>query len=56
LGNEQLSGGLSMFFTQYMVQAGVFFAGPLFLSIVLGLDPLQTGIRLVPLSIGPPSD
>ena len=51
LANKQLSGGLSMFFAQYMVQAGVFFAVPLFLSLVLGLDPLQTGVRLVPLSI-----
>jgi MFS family permease len=51
LANKQLSGGLAMFFAQFMVQAGVFFAVPLFLSIVLGLDALQTGIRLVPLSI-----
>ncbi len=33
------------------IQAGVFFAVPLFLSIVLGLDAFQTGVRLVPLSI-----
>jgi Na+/melibiose symporter-like transporter len=51
LGNTQLSGGLTMFFAQFMVQAGVFFAMPLFLSIVLGLDALETGVRLVPLSI-----
>lgn len=51
LANKQLSGGLTMFFAQFMVQAGVFFAVPLFLSLVLGLDPLQTGVRLVPLSI-----
>ncbi len=51
LTNRQLSGGLGMFFAQYMIQAGVFFAVPLFLSVVLGLDALQTGVRLVPLSI-----
>jgi Na+/melibiose symporter-like transporter len=51
LSNKQLSGGLSMFFAQFMIQAGVFFAVPLFLSVVLGLDALETGIRLVPLSI-----
>ena len=51
LANRKLTGGLSMFFAQFMVQAGVFFAVPLFLSIVLGLDALQTGIRLIPLSI-----
>jgi len=34
-----------------MIQAGAFFAVPLFLSVVLGLNALQTGVRLVPLSI-----
>jgi hypothetical protein len=40
-----------MFFAQFMIQAGVFFAIPLFLSVVLGLSALETGVRLVPLSI-----
>ena len=51
LRNRQLTGGLRMFFAQFMIQAGVFFAVPLFLSVVLGLNALQTGVRLVPLSI-----
>ncbi|MGZ4457482.1 MAG: MFS transporter [Nocardioidaceae bacterium] len=51
LDNRQLLGGLSMFFSQFMVQAGVFFALPLFLSVVLGLDALQTGLRVLPLSV-----
>ncbi len=51
LANKQLTGGLSMFFAQFMIQAGTFFAVPLFLSLVLGLTALQTGVRLVPLSI-----
>ena len=51
LRNRQLTGGLSMFFAQFMIQAGAFFAVPLFLSVVLGLNALQTGVRLVPLSI-----
>ncbi|MFD4366773.1 MFS transporter [Rhodococcus sp. NPDC058521] len=51
LRNRQLAGGLSMFFAQFAVQAGVFFAVPLFLSVVLELDSLQTGVRLVPLSL-----
>ncbi len=51
LRNRQLTGGLGMFFSQFMIQAGAFFAVPLFLSIVLGLNALQTGVRLVPLSI-----
>ena len=51
LRNRQLTGGLGMFFSQFMIQAGAFFAVPLFLSVVLGLNALQTGVRLVPLSI-----
>lgn len=51
LSVRQLTGGLSMFFAQFMVQAGVFFAIPLFLSVVLGLSALETGVRVVPLSL-----
>ncbi|SOD73231.1 EmrB/QacA subfamily drug resistance transporter [Jatrophihabitans sp. GAS493] len=51
LSNRQLAGGLSMFFSQYLVQAGVFFAVPLFLSVVLQLNALQTGLRIFPLSV-----
>ena len=48
---RQLSGGLSMFLAQFLVQAGVFFAIPLFLSVVLGLSALETGVRILPLSV-----
>jgi MFS family permease len=51
LRNAQLSGGLIMFFFQYLVQAGFFFVVPLFLSVALGLSALETGVRLLPLSI-----
>ena len=51
LRNQQLTGGLTMFFGQYLVQAGVFFTVPLFLSVVLELNSLQTGLRIVPLSV-----
>jgi MFS family permease len=51
LRNRQLSGGLIMFFFQYLVQAGLFFVVPLFLSVCLGLSALATGARLLPLSI-----
>jgi MFS family permease len=51
LRNRQLSGGLLMFFFQYLVQAGVFFVVPLFLSVCLGLSALETGARLLPLSV-----
>jgi EmrB/QacA subfamily drug resistance transporter len=50
LKNRQLSGGLIMFFFQYLVQAGFFFVVPLFLSVCLGLSALATGVRLLPLS------
>ena len=51
LGNRQLAGGLVMFFIQYLVQMGLFFTIPLFLSISLGLSALETGARILPLSI-----
>jgi MFS family permease len=47
----QLNGGLTMFFFQFMIQAGIFFTVPLFLSVALGLTALATGVRLLPLSI-----
>jgi MFS family permease len=51
LRNVQLVGGLRMFFFQYFVQSGVFFVVPLFLSVSLGLSAIDTGIRLLPLSV-----
>ncbi len=43
--------GLVSFFFQFLLQAGLFFAVPLFLSIALGLTAIQTGVRILPLSI-----
>ena len=51
LRNRRLGGGLIMFFFQYLVQAGLFFVVPLFLSVCLGLSALATGARLLPLSL-----
>jgi MFS family permease len=51
LRNRVLQGGLIAFFLQYLLQAGVFFTVPLFLSVSLGLSAIATGIRLLPLSI-----
>jgi len=51
LRNSQLVGGLIMFCAQFMIQAGIFFVVPLYLSICLGLSALETGARLLPLSI-----
>ena len=50
-GSRQMTGGLVMFFTEYLVQAGLFFTIPLFLSVSLGLSALETGVRILPLSI-----
>jgi MFS family permease len=49
--NRQLTGGLTMFLFQYLVQAGVFFVVPLYLSVCLGLSAIDTGVRILPLSI-----
>ena len=46
----QMTGGLVIFFFQFLVQSGIFFTIPLFLSVVLELSALQTGVRLLPLS------
>ena len=51
LDNRQLRGGLPVLLTQYLVSSGLFFTVPLFLSIVLGLDAFDTGIRMLPLSL-----
>jgi hypothetical protein len=51
LDNGRLRGGLTIFFFQFLLQAGLFFVVPLFLSVALGLSALETGVRLLPLSI-----
>ncbi|HEY2159813.1 MAG TPA: MFS transporter [Solirubrobacteraceae bacterium] len=49
--NPVLRGGLTSFFFQYLLQAGLFFTIPLFLSVALGLSAIATGVRLLPLSV-----
>ena len=51
LRNSSLRDGLTAFFSQYLVQGGLFFAVPLFLSVALGLSAIETGVRLLPLSL-----
>ncbi len=46
-----LQAGLISFFFQYLLQAGLFFVVPLFLSVALGLSAVATGVRLLPLSL-----
>ena len=50
LGNLRLRSGLTSFFFQYLLQAGLFFVVPLFLSVALGLSAIETGLRIMPLS------
>ncbi|MEZ5145187.1 MAG: MFS transporter [Acidimicrobiales bacterium] len=51
LRNRVLQGGLTAFFFQFLLQAGMFFTIPLFLSVALGLSAVATGVRLLPLSV-----
>lgn len=50
--NRTLTAGLTMLLFQFLLQAGVFFTVPLFLSVVLELTALETGVRVLPLSFG----
>jgi Na+/melibiose symporter-like transporter len=47
-----LRGGVSMLLAQNLVLMGIFFTVPLFLQIVQGLNALETGVRMLPASIG----
>ena len=47
----KLQAGLTAFFFQFLLQAGLFFVVPLFLSVALGLSAVATGVRLLPLSL-----
>ncbi len=49
---SQLRGGVSMFLAQNLILMGVFFTIPLFLQVVQGLDALETGVRMLPASVG----
>ncbi|RIQ11167.1 MFS transporter [Jiangella rhizosphaerae] len=51
LRNDVLRGGLVSFLFQYVVLAGTFFTVPLFLSVALGLSAVETGVRMLPLSL-----
>ena len=47
-----LRGGLSMLLAQNLILMGIFFTVPLFLQVVQGLDALETGVRMLPASVG----
>ena len=51
LAGAVLRSGLATFTFQNMILMGVFFAIPLYLQVVQGLDAFQTGLRMLPVSI-----
>jgi MFS family permease len=51
LGNIQMRSGVLSFLFMFLVQAGTFFVVPLFLSVALGLSAIETGVRLLPMSL-----
>ena len=48
---KPLRSGLVGLFTQNLVLMGVFFVVPLYLQLVIGLDALDTGLRMLPISV-----
>lgn len=47
----QLRAGLGTMLAMFLCLGGLFFILPLYLQIVLGKDPLQTGVAVLPLSL-----
>jgi MFS family permease len=52
LDEPQLRSGLSTFAVQFLLMSGAFYLISVFLSVAVGLSPIGTGVRLLPLSIG----
>lgn len=48
---KQLRSGLGVLTSQYAITAAAFFVVPVYLQMVLGLDALETGIKIFPLSV-----
>jgi len=51
LRNIQMRSGVISFLFMFLVQAGTFFIVPLFLSVALDLSAVETGVRLLPMSL-----
>jgi MFS family permease len=51
LRNLQLRSGVMSFLFMFLIQAGIFFTIPLFLSVALGISAVETGVRLLSLSL-----
>lgn len=50
-GILRLRSGLAVLGAQYAITAGLFFMVPVYLQMTLGLDALETGLKIFPLSI-----
>lgn len=48
---RQLRAGLAVLTSQYIITAALFFVVPVYLQMVLGLDALETGLKILPLSV-----
>ncbi len=51
LAGSVMRSGLATFLLQNVILMGVFFAIPLYLQVVQGLDAFQTGLRMLPVSV-----
>jgi Na+/melibiose symporter-like transporter len=51
LDNPPLRAGLQTFLAQNLILMGAFFSVPLYLQLVVGLNALETGVRMLPVSI-----
>jgi hypothetical protein len=49
---RELRGSVSMMLAQNLILMGIFFTIPLYLQVVQGLDALDTGIHMLPASVG----
>ena len=49
---KQLRSGIGVLFAQYFVIGSIFFILPVYLQMTLGYDALQTGLKMLPMSIG----
>ncbi len=47
----QMRAGLSTVVSQYLILAGTFFVIPLYLQLVLGKNALETGLKILPISV-----
>lgn len=48
---KPMRSGLAVLSSQYLITAATFFVIPVYLQMVLGLDALKTGIKILPMSI-----